>query len=97
MNGTQLQYVTLTAYVLLAIVNVTAMRRRAVWPWAAAGLSWAMNSTLFYLSYLVLNDGVLNEWLISWSAITRLHGILLAVGGLLVAARAGGGVDDGVG
>lgn len=36
MNGTQLQYVTLTAYVLLAIVSVTAMRRRAVWPWAAA-------------------------------------------------------------
>lgn len=89
MIGTPLQEWTMVAYGLLAVVSVMAMKRRVMRPWAAAGLSWALNGFLFYAVYLIVFDGVLNELLISWSAITRLHGILLAAGGLLVATRGG--------
>lgn len=89
MSGTPIQQATFLSYGLLALVSFLAMRRRVLRPWAAAGLSWALNGFLFYVAYLVFNNGVLDAWLVDWSAVTRLHGIFLAGGGLLAAGIRG--------
>ncbi len=89
MSGTVIQQATLVSYGLLVVASLLAARRRVARPWAAAGLSWALNGFLFYVAYLVVNNGVLDAWLVDWSAVTRLHGIFLAGGGLLAAGIRG--------
>ena len=92
MTATTLQWVTFAGFIVLAFIGAWATRYPSVRPWGLGGLSWALNNILFYTAYLIIGDGVLTPFLINWSAVTRLHGIFLAAGGLVVAVLARRGV-----
>ena len=86
-SGTALQWATFVAFAMLAVVSVWAARARpAVRPWAMGILLWALNNCAFYTAYLIIGRAVLTPLLIEWSALTRMHGIFLAAGALLIAA-----------
>jgi hypothetical protein len=58
-------------------------------PWAIAIFLWAANSTAFYLWYLVIRGGVVDDTVLFWSALIRLQAIVLAGGALLIAVVKG--------
>jgi len=82
MSGTAVQWVTFAGVIGLAFIGA----------WALAALTWAVNNIGFYAAYLIIGDGTLTPFLIGWSAVTRLHGQILAAGALLVAVLARRGV-----
>ena len=89
---TALQWVTFGGFIVLAFIGAWATRYPTVRPWALAALTWAINNIGFYAAYLIIGDGTLTPFLIGWSAVTRLHGQILAAGALLVAVLARRGV-----
>ena len=91
MNGAALQWVTMAAYVALAVTGAWATHRFPMRPWGRAALVWSLNCIAFYVAYLFIHDGALTSFLIAWSAVMRLHGVLLAGAALLVAMYRSGG------
>lgn len=91
-SGTALQWAAFVGFALLAVVSLWAARARpAVRPWAMGILLWALNNIAFYVAYLIVLQSVVTPLVPQWSAVTRMHGIFLAAGALLIAAgkRAG--------
>lgn len=86
-NGTAMQWMTFAGFAALLAVSLWAgWRRPSVRPWALGVFMWAANNCGFYTVYLIIGDGVLTPFLIEWSALTRMHGIFLTAGALLIAA-----------
>jgi len=87
---TPTQGITLAGFMALMGVCLWAgWVSRPARPYALAILLWAMNGTVLYVWYLFFNGAVIDDRTIAWSAMTRLHGILLAAGGLIIAVIKG--------
>lgn len=76
-----------------AVVSIVALMLICLWaarawpparPWAIAILLWAANSTAFYIWYLILRGGVIDETVVFWSGLIRAQGYILAGGGLII-------------
>ena len=82
-----LQVVNMVCFGLLLLLCGWVCRvRPTLRPWALTLAVWALNGLAFYL-WIWLGGAHENNVIQAWSAMTRLHIIMLVSGGLLITVR----------
>ena len=75
-----LQWVNLTAFVVLGVGGVKLLQRRQLRGYGMVLIAWAVNNIAFYIAVIWLREWFTSGQLNEWSAITKLQAVIMALG-----------------
>ena len=75
-----LQWVNLTAFVVLGVGGVKLLQRRQLRGYGMVLIAWAVNDIAFYIAVIWLREWFTSGQLNEWSAITKLQAVIMALG-----------------
>lgn len=75
-----LQWMNLAAFAALLAAGVKLLEWRALRGYGAVLIAWALNNVAFYVAVIWLREWFTSGQLNEWSAVTKMQGVIMALG-----------------
>lgn len=82
-----LQLTNLIVFTVLLATAAVMTREPTIRGWGVSISTWALNNIAFYISALWFANWFGVQTLNTWSSMTKLHGAVLVIGGMIIVSR----------